>query len=309
MIRSKKNYFPLKILKVDEILFLLLWCSGYIGAKIGIPLSGTFTLLFYRYLLVFLLVFCYLLLTKKIVRPTLSSLKRNFVMGFFAHFIWLVAVLKAFEYGLGAGSAALIASFQPILTALITPFVLKESNNKWVWLGVVTGFIGVLVYTIADLEFNEINVFIYLLPLLAALSLTFITIYERKKTNIKNESQLDVSNALFWQSVITLLLLLPFAFFVEKFEASYSLEFLFSVGWLAVVVSIFAYGIMLHLIRTRSANRVSTLQYFTPPITMIIAFIVFQEHQSIYGYVGLFIIGVGFAIFSYGETLKQKTNA
>ena len=30
----------------DETLFLLLWSSGYIGAKLGVPLAGTFAVLF-----------------------------------------------------------------------------------------------------------------------------------------------------------------------------------------------------------------------------------------------------------------------
>jgi hypothetical protein len=35
-------------LRRDEALFLLLWSSGYIGAKLGVPLAGTFTLLFWQ---------------------------------------------------------------------------------------------------------------------------------------------------------------------------------------------------------------------------------------------------------------------
>ena len=38
-----------RIIGADELLFLLLWSSGYIGSKIGLPLSGAFTLLFSRY--------------------------------------------------------------------------------------------------------------------------------------------------------------------------------------------------------------------------------------------------------------------
>jgi hypothetical protein len=45
-----------RIIGADELLFLLLWSSGYIGSKIGLPLSGTFTLLFFRYAIAVLLV-------------------------------------------------------------------------------------------------------------------------------------------------------------------------------------------------------------------------------------------------------------
>ena len=45
-----------RIIGADELLCLLLWSSGYIGSKIGLPLSGTVTLLFFRYVIVVLLV-------------------------------------------------------------------------------------------------------------------------------------------------------------------------------------------------------------------------------------------------------------
>ena len=42
----------MSLLRRDEILFLLVWSSAYIGAKYGLPHAGTFTLLCLRYLLV-----------------------------------------------------------------------------------------------------------------------------------------------------------------------------------------------------------------------------------------------------------------
>ena len=43
----------------DELLFLLLWSSGYAGSKIGLPLSGTFGLLFFCYVIAVPLVGAY----------------------------------------------------------------------------------------------------------------------------------------------------------------------------------------------------------------------------------------------------------
>ena len=40
----------MRVLKGDELLFLLHWCSGSIGAKLGVPVAGTFKLLLYRFL-------------------------------------------------------------------------------------------------------------------------------------------------------------------------------------------------------------------------------------------------------------------
>ena len=48
-----------QIIGADELLFLLLWSSVFIGLKIGLPLLGTFTLLFFRYVIAVLLVGAY----------------------------------------------------------------------------------------------------------------------------------------------------------------------------------------------------------------------------------------------------------
>tara|TARA_B100000886_G_C20052510_1_gene338336 strand:+ start:266 stop:433 length:168 start_codon:yes stop_codon:yes gene_type:complete len=39
-------------------------------------------------------------------RPDIST----FITGFLAHFVWLDAIFKAFEFGIRAGAAALIAA-------------------------------------------------------------------------------------------------------------------------------------------------------------------------------------------------------
>ena len=79
---------------------------------------------------------------------------------------------------------------------------------------------------------------------------------------------------------MTSLLLLPFAAFVENFKANWVPEFVFSLFWLAVVTSICAYALMFRLIRLSPATRVSSLQYFIPPTTMIIAWLVFPRHLA-----------------------------
>ena len=91
-----------RIIGADELLFLLLWSSGYIGSKIGLPLSGTFTLLFFRYVIALLLVGPYVSLRSEWHWPD----QRSLLIGFLGHFLWLIAVLKALEFGISAGSAA-----------------------------------------------------------------------------------------------------------------------------------------------------------------------------------------------------------
>jgi len=292
------------MVKKEEALFLLLWCSGYIGAKIGVPLSGTFTLLFYRYLVVIAVVGVYVTLKSQWQRPNRDS----FVIGFFAHFVWLVVILKSFEYGMNAGSAALIAAMQPILTALVSPKILGEPNNKLQWLGIFTGFLGVAVFVSSDNLFTGTPLWVYILPTIATCSLTLITVWERKYSS-GTAKPTPIMTALFWQGAITLALLFPLAFYFEKFHAEWNGEFIFSVIWLAVIVSTLAYAMMFYLIRTRDATRVSALQYFVPATTMIIAWLVFEERLSMAGFIGLFITSAGFYFLHLGKRKQTAQTA
>lgn len=75
--------------------------------------------------------------------------------------------------------------------------------------------------------------------------------------------------------------------------------------WLAVVVSIAAFALMLHLIRTQDATRVSALQYFVPPVTMGIAYVVFGEKLNLLGFIGLAITSVGFYVMLRAEARRN----
>lgn len=68
-----------------------------------------------------------------------------------------------------------------------------------------------------------------------------------------------------------------------------------------MVVSIAAYTMMFYLIRTRDATRVSALQYFVPPVTMLIAFLAFGEQLNWLGVLGLIVTSIGFYCMHRGR--------
>ena len=138
----------MRVLKGDELLFLLLWCSGYIGAKLGVPVAGTFTLLLYRFLVMMLVVAVIISVRREWRAPDRDTL----LVGFFAHFVWLVAIFKAFEFGLNAGSVVLIAALQPALTALVSPLLLGKVNDALRWFGTDDCFAGALVFFAGDMN-------------------------------------------------------------------------------------------------------------------------------------------------------------
>ena len=173
------------------------------------------------------------------------------------------------------------------------------------WLCLMVIFIG------ADSGASRAALWVYTLPVLVIASLTFVTLWERRRAAIEMEIAANTSSpskpnmpiftSLFWQGALTVLLLLPLAKQFENFAADWRIELFLGVIWLAVIASVGAYGLMFYLIRTRAATRVSALQYFVPPVTMLIAWFVFGEGLTLNGLAGLLVTSAGFWLMARGE--------
>ena len=110
--------------------------------------------------------------------------QRSLLTGFFGRFLWLIAVLKTPRSGISAGSVVLIAGMQPVLTALIARHLLAKCNHPYQWLGVFAGFVGVAVVVWCDAKFSGTQLVMDLLSSIATISLTTITIIERRGAGI-----------------------------------------------------------------------------------------------------------------------------
>ncbi len=96
--------------------FVLLWNSGFIGAEYGLPYTGPFTLVFWRYLALSVLIFFYLLIKKRFKRISWPVMGYNMLVGFLAHGVWLSCVLLSLEQDVPAGIVALVVALQPLAT-------------------------------------------------------------------------------------------------------------------------------------------------------------------------------------------------
>jgi drug/metabolite transporter (DMT)-like permease len=91
------------------------------------------------------------------------------------------------------------------------------------------------------------------------------------------------------------------AWWFEGFASEWGGQLVFATIWLAIPVSVGAYGLMFNLIRTPEATRISALQYFVPPVTMVIARAVFGEAFAGLGLLGLLTTSFGFHPMSLSE--------
>ena len=89
---------------------------------------------------------------------------------------------------------------------------------------------------------------------------------------------------------------LPFAALFEGFHVQWTGEFVFSLAWLVLVLSVGAISLLNHLIRHGTAVNVASLFYLVPPMTALIAWAMFDEMLSMVSLMGLAVAVTGVAL-------------
>ncbi len=272
-------------------LFVLLWSSGFIGAKFGLPYAEPLTFLLARFILVTLI----LLLMAVLMRapwPRAPALIGHIALaGLLIHATYLGGVFVAIHQGLPAGTAALITALQPLLTAIVAGPYLGERVTFRQWAGFGLGLLGVFLVVAQKLGLGEANLPAVGAVLIATLGITLGTLYQKRHCggmDLRTGSVIQ-----FAASGAAMLLLAPL---FETMQIEWTGRFLFALGWLTLVLSIGAISLLLLLIRHGAAARVASLFYLVPPMTALIAWPMFGETLSVSGALGMLITAAGVAL-------------
>ncbi|MCB1455586.1 MAG: EamA family transporter, partial [Nitratireductor sp.] len=98
------------------VIFVLLWSTGFIGAKLGLPHAEPFTFLTIR-MLITLAILAPVALVFVRPLPGMTPLLHSAVTGVLVHGCYLGGVFYAIGHGMPAGVSALVVALQPLLTA------------------------------------------------------------------------------------------------------------------------------------------------------------------------------------------------
>ncbi|MEL6382865.1 MAG: DMT family transporter [Cyanobacteria bacterium J06626_18] len=288
-----------------EFLFVVLWSTGFIGAKYGLPYAGPFTLLFIRYALVVLLLFAWLSYRRELRLSNRMEIARSALIGLLAHAIWLSAVFGAIALGVSPWIVALITALQPMATSVLSGPLLRERVSLLQWVGMVVGLVGVVLVVGTKIGLQtDVSWVGYALPFVATISMTLATLYQRHLNRGQPGQTLPIIPSLFVQATTSTIALFPLAFFFEGFQVQWTGQLVFAIAWFVVVLSIGAYGLMLKLLEHRTAARVSSLMYLTPPVTLLLGFLAFGDALSWGDAIGLGITALGVGLVYQGETAE-----
>lgn len=273
------------MLRFAPLLFVVLWSTGFIGAKLGLPHAEPLTFLLIRYALVIVLMAVIAIAMRAPWPADRRSWFHIGVSGLLVHGIYLGGVFVAIAHGLPAGVASLVVGIQPLLTATLAGALLGESVLPRQWIGLLMGFIGVALVVSGKLG-AEFGVAALLPAVVALIGITVGTLYQKRFC-----PRFDLRTGAILQFIPSLLLTLVAAWFNESFRVEWTGEFIFALGWLTLVLSVGAISLLNILIRQANAVNVASLFYLVPPSTAIFAWWLFDERLT-----GLALPGMALAV-------------
>jgi drug/metabolite transporter (DMT)-like permease len=274
------------------LLFVLIWSTGFIVAKFGLPYAPPLTFLLLRYagVLAILLPALYLV---RAPWPRGIALHIG-IAGILVQAGYLSGVWCAIKLGMPAGLSALIVGLQPLLTGISARLV-GEPVMPRQWLGLILGLTGVAMVVGAKLSLDGVSVQTVMLCVLALISITAGTMYQRKFC-----PRFDLRTGATIQFAASLILTLPFAIWLENMSLSFDTvqwtpRFIGALLWSILALSIGAMFLLYTLIRKNAATHVSSLMYLTPPVTALLAWLLFSESLTFTGLAGMLLAAAGVA--------------
>jgi drug/metabolite transporter (DMT)-like permease len=293
--------FPMRLTNVAialaPVLFVLLWSTGFVGARYGLPYVEPLTFLAVRMMFV-VLVMGAIVVIARVPLPDGSEIGHSLAAGSLVHGLYLGGVFIAISQGVPSGISALIPGLQPILTSTIANRFMGETVTRMQWFGLALGLAGVA------LVLHDRGIVAAAPPLgwiasfASLIGITLGTLYQKR---FCGRIDWRAGNLVQYMCAAVLFDLGAFAF--ETRVIHWSGELIFALAWLVIVLSITAVGLMYWLIRRAAATGFASLFYLVPGVTALLAYILFGEKLDALSIAGMVICAVGVFIVNRGVRL------
>ena len=268
-------------------LFVLLWSTGFVGAKYGLPYADPFIFLSVRILIAAILLFALARILKMPVGIGRQAVARSGLIGFFLHACYLGGVFYSIAQGLPAGVAAVVTSLQPVLVSVFAVKVLGEQLRRTQIAGLLTGLVGVVLVLGPSID-AQIPTPAIIAILIALMGSTTATLLQKKLG-----ADIPLISGTAYQYLFSGCVLGLIALSTQETSINWNLRFTLAFVWLIVILSVGAILLLLWLLNTGSAAKVSSLFYLVPPATALEAFFLFGEKVNTQGFLGIGITALG----------------
>ena len=294
MISSKSNAVTPWV-ALMPFAFVLIWSTGFIVAKFGLPYAPPLTFLLLRFLGVLVFLFPLVLLLR--AQWPVGRMRHIAVAGILVQAGYLAGVWCAIKLGMPAGLSALIVGMQPVLTAFAAPLIGEKVRGRQ-WIGLIFGLCGVALVVANKITLIGLTWQSIALCVMALLSITIGTMYQKRYC-----PHFDLRTGTIIQFAASGVVILPLAIWLEDFSPAlqsvqWTPNFIGALLWAILALSIGSIFLLFTLIRKSAATQVTSLLYLTPPTTALMAWIAFGEVFSLIGMLGMLlaVIGVVFVV-------------
>lgn len=294
------------LLRAMPVVFVLIWSTGFVVARYGMPHAPPITFLTIRYALSVLCFGVWILLSRAEWPKTRTQWMHLCASGVLMHAGYLGGVWAAVKTGMGAGTIALLVGLQPILTAVwlsqteTTPGA-RASRRQW--MGLLLGLCGLVLVVWHKLGAGEVSARSLLLALLALLAITAGTLYQKRFV-----APCDVRTANTVQLIAALVVSLPIAL-LESEPVMLHPHFIGAMAWSVVGLTLGGSSLLYLLIQRGAATQVTSLLYLVPPTTAVMAWLLFKESLTPVMLLGMALTAVGVWLVVRGEGKSEASTA
>ncbi|WP_407310948.1 DMT family transporter [Pseudomonas sp. nanlin1] len=269
-------------------LFILMWSSGYVAGKVGLPYAGPFTLIFIRFVSAALVLLLVTLLTRAPWPTRPMTYVHLAVVGLLVQALQFSGLYLGLSLGVSAGISALIVGMMPIFTAVGAIVVLHEKVTRQQVLGLMVGLFGVSIVVLDKIGVGHAQWSGYAAILLALTGITAGTLYQKKFV-----TQIDLRTGGFIQLGIASLAVAPIAILSENLSVIWTPALIGASAWLSLVNSIGAVSVLFLMMRRGEATKVAGLFYLIPSATAFMGYLVLGETLTTLQLFGFFVSATG----------------
>ena len=280
------------LIRAMPVVFVLIWSTGFIVARFGMPHAPPMKFLAWRYLFSIVCFLPWIWLAKVNWPKDALQWRHLAVTGVLMHACYLGGVWAAVKMGMGSGLSSLIVGLQPVLTALWLAGA-GTLVSKRQWAGLVLGFLGLVMVVSRKFglggEANWVNLS---LALGALIGITAGTLYQKRFV-----APCDVRTANVVQLGAALLATLPLAL-LETESVHWNAQLAGAMAWSVLALTLGGSSLLYLLIQRGAAASVTSLMYLVPPATALLAWLLFDEPITAITVAGIAItaIGVGLVV-------------
>jgi drug/metabolite transporter (DMT)-like permease len=286
------------LIRAMPAVFVVIWSTGFIVAKFGLPYAPPLSFLTLRYAFS---IICFLIWSR-LARAAWPQGRGQWlhlaVTGVLMHAGYLGGVWVAVKGGMGSGLAALIVGLQPVLTALWLSWsglsggaAGQHKVTPRQWLGLLLGLGGLLLVVARKFGTgHEVTMLTLGCTVFALFSITVGTLYQKRFMQ-----PTDVRTANTVQLMAALVVTLPFAL-LETEAIVWNGPFIGALAWAVLALTLGGSSLLYLLIQRGAATAVTSLLYLVPPTTALMAWVLFGEAITVATIAGTALTALGVSL-------------